>query len=87
MTTVVIISFVTISPPLCLCLHSVLKTKFPDVFPLRHTILAAATVPSLHNKHNFIRSNVITMDLAETKDWKEVVKEDSALNDKSGVDK
>lgn len=27
------------------------------------------------------------MDLAETKDWKEVVKEDSALNDKSGVDK
>jgi len=27
------------------------------------------------------------MDLAETKDWKDVVKEESVHNDKNGVDK
>jgi hypothetical protein len=64
-----------------------MKINFGDVFPLRHTILAAAAGSSLHNKHNFNGANIITMDLAETKDWKDAVKEESVLNDKNGVDK
>jgi hypothetical protein len=65
--------------PLCsLCPHSVFKTNIYDVFPLRHTIVAAAAITSLHNKHNFSITNRIriTMDLAETNDWKDVVKEE-----------
>jgi hypothetical protein len=49
--------------------------------------VATAAVTSLHNKHNFSVINIITMDLAETKDWKDVVKEESVLNNKNGVDK
>lgn len=87
MTTVVIISFVTIlTAPLSLPTFCP-KNKFRDVFPLRHTILAAPAVSSLHNKHNFSGTNIITRDLAETKDWKDVVKEESVLNYKNGVDK
>jgi S-ribosylhomocysteine lyase LuxS involved in autoinducer biosynthesis len=62
------------------------ENKFRDVFPLRHRILAAPAVSSLHNKHNFNGTNIITMDLAETKDWKDVVKEESVLNYKNGLD-
>jgi hypothetical protein len=49
--------------------------------------LAAAAVSSLHNKHNFNGTNIIAVDLAETKDWKDVVKEESILNDKTGLKK
>lgn len=87
MTTVVIISFVTMLPaPLSLPTFCP-KTNFRDVFRLRHTILAAAAVSSLHNKHNLNGTNIITVDLAETKDWKDVMKEESVLNYKNGVDK
>lgn len=87
MTTVVIISFVTILPaPLSLPTFCP-ENKFSGLFPLRHTILVEAAISPLHDKHNFNGTNVITMDLAQTKDWKDVVKEESVHNDKNGVDK
>jgi hypothetical protein len=49
--------------------------------------MAVAAVSSLHNKYNFNGTNITTMDLAETKDWKDMVKEESVLGDKNGVDK
>jgi hypothetical protein len=64
-----------------------LKTNFRGVFLLRHTLLSAAAVSLLHNKHTFNETNIITMDLAETKDWKDAEKEESVLNDRNGVDK
>ena len=56
-------------------------------FLLRRTILAAAAVTSFHKKHNFSVTNIISMDIAETTDWKDVVKGESVPNNKNWMDK